>query len=357
MYCQAVNVYFLLLWMNMIKVTSRPYQLALKHPFTIANSSRTHTPIVLLELQKNGAIGFGEASLPPYLPENQESVIKFIQKIDFSIFKDNVSLEDLLYYVDNLTFNDHAAKAAIDIALHDLFGKLENQACYLNFGSDPDKMPPTAYTIGIDNPEIMASKIKEEKRASILKIKLGTKEDKKLINSVVNQTDKKIMIDVNQGWKDRDFALEMCYCLADKSVLFIEQPLPKNNWKDLAWLKQKSPIPILADESFQTLEDLPKMADCFHGINIKLMKCGGMHMANKIINEAKKCKLKILMGCMTESSCATLAAAALAPKCDWADLDGPMLITNNPFKVPNYVDGKIILSSEPGLGLKCCKKV
>ncbi len=335
----------------MIQVNYKPYSLALKYPFTIANSSRTHTPIVLVELMHKGKVGYGESSLPPYLSETQETVVKFIQNIDFSIFPENVSLQELLFYVDKLAPGNQAAKAAIDIALHDLFGKIEEKPCYSYFNVNPEQMPFTSYTIGIDNPEVILTKIKEEKRASILKIKLGTSDDKKLINLIVNQTDKLLFVDINQGWMDKEFALDMCYFLAEKSVLFIEQPLPKNNWKDLAWLKQKSPIPILADESFQTVEDLPKITDCFHGINIKLMKCGGMHMANNIIEEAKKADLKILMGCMTESSCATLAAATLAPKCDWADLDGPILITNNPFDNPNYTAGKIVLSSTPGLGL------
>jgi len=188
----------------------------------------------------------------------------------------------------------------------------------------------------------------------VLKIKLGMDEvtDKMLINTVRSVTDKPIRVDANQGWKDKHYALKMIEWLADKNVEFIEQPMPKHNLDDMAWLTEQSPLPTIADESCQRLEDITRLKGVFTGINIKLMKCTGMREANKMITLARACDLKLMVGCMTETSCAISAAAQLSPQMDFADLDGNLLISNDQFVGAKLLDGRVVLNNEPGIGVR-----
>ncbi len=211
--------------------------------------------------------------------------------------------------------------------------------------------PYTTYTLGIDEPEIIKQKVAEGEVFKILKVKLNGESDKLIIDTIRSVTNKPIAVDVNQGWKDKFVALEMIEWLKDKNVLFVEQPMPKNNLEDALWLYERSPLPLIADESVQRFTDIDLIKDCFHGINIKLMKCTGMYEASKMINRARKLNLKVLVGCMSETYCAVSAAAQLSPLVDYADLDGPLLIKNNVFEGITFVDGKITLSELPGIGV------
>jgi L-alanine-DL-glutamate epimerase-like enolase superfamily enzyme len=306
-----------------------------------------------VELEQNGHVGYGEVSLPPYLAENQQTAISFYKSLDFNSFNHSeVQWDELLNYVHQSSAHNNAAKAALDIAIHDLKGKIKGQPCWKMFGSDPQKMPLNSCTIGIDKEDIIIKKIEEAKSFKVLKIKLGTGNEQAFINTLRKHTDKPLYIDVNQGWTDIKYAEEMAYWLKEKGAVLLEQPMQKDNLEGHALLKEKNILPIFADESFQNCFDLKNIQDAFDGINIKLMKCGGLRPALEIIKLARKENMKILMGCMNESSCATMAAAALAPLCDYADLDGPSLINNNPFEDYNMAEGKIILSDKPGLGLK-----
>jgi len=334
-----------------MKLSFVPYQLELLHPFTIANNTRTSTSIVLTQIEYLGYIGYGEASMPPYLGESQKSVIDFLSKVDLSKFKTPFDINDILDYVDSLVIGNSAAKASIDIALHDLVGKILNKPWHALFGSDLNLMPETSLTIGIDTIDKIKEKVIEAEKFKILKIKLGHENDKKIIEAIREITNKPICVDVNQGWNDKYFALDMINWLNSKNTLFVEQPLPKNMIEETAWLTSKSPLPIIADESVQRFDDIDKIYGAFSGINIKLMKCTGMREAYKMLNYAKSLNLKTLIGCMNESSCANLAAAQLAPQADWVDLDGPFMITNNPFETPTLSDGKIILDNKPGIGV------
>ncbi len=337
--------------MSRLKLSYKPYTLELKHVFKIAAGSRTTTPIVLTELEYEGITGYGEASLPPYLGETQDSVISFLSKLNLSQFSDPFLIDDILDYVDNVEEGNSAAKASVDIALHDLVGKLIGKPLYKFWGLNPDKSPYTSYTIGIDVPEIVVKKVKEAGEFKILKVKLGLDSDKLMIETIRSVTDKKIIVDANQGWKDRNTALEMIEYLSDKNVGLIEQPMPKEQIDDIAWLKEKSPIPIIADESCQRLSDVIKLKDVFDGINIKLMKCTGLREAKKMIELARALEMKVMLGCMTETSCAVSAAAQLSPLVDWADLDGNLLISNDPFIGVGIESGKIKLNENPGIGL------
>ena len=205
----------------------RPYTLEMRHVFTVASFSRTTTPVVLTELEYDGVIGYGEASMPPYLGETQESVMQFLRKIDISSFSSPFQTAEILEYVDQLAEKNTAAKAALDIALHDLLGKMMNQPFYKIWGLNPDLIPPTSYTIGIDTEEMIRKKVAEADQFKILKVKLGLDTDKMIIDTIRSVTDIPLCADVNQGWKNKEEALEMAHWLHERNVVFLEQPMPK----------------------------------------------------------------------------------------------------------------------------------
>jgi len=334
-----------------LKLTYRPYELQLKHVFTVATKSRTTTPVVLTTIEYEGVTGYGEASMPPYLGESHESVLSFLSKVNLDQFSDPFLMEDILAYVDGIMPGNHAAKASVDIALHDLVGKLIGQPWFRLWGLNPARTPNTSFTIGIDTADVVREKTLEASAFRQLKVKLGRDNDREMIETVRSVTDVPIFIDVNQGWTDRNYALEMAQWLSDKGVLFIEQPMPKEQVDDIAWLTERSPLPIIADEALQTVDDLLTMKGVYSGINIKLMKCGGMMAAYKMAVMARQMEMKILIGCMTETSCAVSAAAQLSPMVDWADLDGNLLISNDVYEGMTVVDGKIVLPDRPGIGI------
>lgn len=336
-----------------MKLLFTPHTLYFKRPFKIAHGTRSSTPVVITQLEHEGIIGYGEASMPPYLGETHETVLAFLNKAAglFSSHTDPFKMVSILKEIDALAPGNTAAKAAVDIALHDLIGKLQNKACWQLFNGDKNNTPTTTYTLGIDEPEIIKQKIVEGEPYKILKVKLDGSTDKHIIDTIRSITNKPIAIDVNQGWKDKFQALEMIEWLQTKNVLFIEQPLPKENSDDMHWLFERSPLPLYADESVQRYIDIDKVKNCFHGINIKLMKCTGMYEANKMIGYARKLNLKILIGCMSETSCAVSAAAQLTPFADYADLDGPLLIKNDLFEGIEFINGKITLNEMPGIGV------
>ncbi len=335
-----------------MKLSFKPYTLELKHTFTVAVNSRTTTPVMLTEIEYDGIIGYGEASMPPYLGESQESVGKFLSKVDLEHFDDPFELEKILEYVDLIDEKNTAAKASVDIALHDLVGKLLGKPWCKIWGFDRTKTPYTTFTIGIDKPDVVRQKVKEAEEFKILKVKMGRDNDKEMIESIRSVTNKPLTADVNQGWKDKNYALEMIHYLSENNVVYIEQPMPKEMIEENAWLTQNSPIPVLGDESIQRLNDLIRMKDVYSGVVVKLMKCTGMREAHKMITFAKSLGMKVMLGCMTETSCAISAASQLSPIVDWADLDGALLIKNDPYEGMKVIDGKVTLTDFPGIGLK-----
>lgn len=340
-----------------LKLHFLPYDLQLKHTFTIANSSRKHTPAMLTRIDFDGISGFGEASMPPYLGESIETASKFFSLLKLEQFNDPFQIDDILTYVDSVLPGNCAAKAAIDIALHDLLGKIMRQPWYKIWGFDAADTPVTSFTIGIDTPEIVKQKVAEAHPYQLLKVKLGHNTDKEMVETIRSVTNKPLCVDVNQGWTDKKMALDMIYWLKEKGVVFVEQPMPKTSIDDMAWLTQNSPLPTVADESLQRLPDVIKAKGVYSGINIKLMKCTGMREAHSMMTLAKSLDMKVMIGCMTETSCAVSAAAQLAPKCEWADLDGNLLITNDPYKGVKIENGKIILIDKPGIGIESVKDI
>jgi L-alanine-DL-glutamate epimerase-like enolase superfamily enzyme len=332
---------------------SHPYTLELKHAFTIATSSRITTPAVLVEFEQEGVTGHGEAAMPPYLGETQAGAMAFVARIDPALLANPFLLEDILPAIDALAPGNTAAKAAVDIALHDWVGKKIGAPWFRLWGLDPAKAPVTSFTIGIDTPEVVRQKTREAGPYAILKVKLGRghDSDRAMIDAIRDVTDKPITVDANQGWTEREAALRMIEWLAGRGVVFIEQPMPKAQLDDTAWLRSRSPLPLIADENVQRLADVTKCAGVFDGINIKLMKCTGLREAHTMILLARALGLKVMLGCMTETSCAITAAAQLSPLVDWADLDGALLIKNDLFDGAQIRDGRIVLPDRPGIGV------
>jgi len=335
-----------------MKISCKQFELELKHPFSISKFTRTSTPLMLLKIEHEGVTGYGEASMVPYMGESYDSANAFLNRIDWDKIQYPFNFEEIIAYLDSLAPGQPAIKAAIDIALNDIQGKLLNKPCYEIYGADPSKMPVTSYTIGIDTPEVIREKLKDAAAFKVIKVKLGRDNDQEIIETIRSMTNVPLYVDANQGWTDKIKAIDLIYWLHNQGVVLIEQPMDKNNIDGNAWLTERSPIPLLADEAVQRLADMNKLKGAYHGINVKLMKSCGMYEGHQMILKARSFGMKVLIGCMSETSCATLAAAALAPLCNWADLDGPWLTKNNPFTDPAFENGKYILKNSPGLGLE-----
>ncbi len=329
----------------------RPCTLELRHAFGVASNTRTATPAVLVEVERDGLTGHGEASLPPYLGETAGSVCGFLARVDLARFPDWTRLDEILPALDALAPGHTAAKAAVDLALHDWLGRRQGAPLHRFWGLDPAKAPPTSFTIGLDTPEVVRMKVREAAPYPLLKAKLGRDNDREMIEVIRAETGRPLVVDANQGWTDRDAAARMAEWLAARNVRLIEQPFPRDRPADTAWLRARSPLPLFADESVQRLADVSSAAGVFDGINIKLMKCTGLAEARRMIARARELGLKVMLGCMTETSCAVTAAAQLAPLADWADLDGALLIRNDPFEGMQVVDGRIVLPDRPGIGI------
>lgn len=333
-----------------LKLSFKPNELNLRHAFNLARNSRTTTPDVLVQLEYDGIVGYGEASMPPYLGESIESVTKFLGNLDLGQFNDPFRIEEILSYVDGTAPDNRAAKASVDIALHDLLGKIMGQPWYKIWGLSPEKTPNTSFTIGIDKADVVRQKVDEAAPYKVIKVKMGLDNDKELVEIIRSKTDKPLCVDANQGWTDKEKALDMCHWLKERGCMFVEQPFDKKMIDETAWLRERSPLPIIADEFCQRIPDVMRAYQVYDGINIKLMKSTGLHEAYKMAVLAKSLGMKLMIGCMTETSCAISAAAQLAPMADWVDLDGNLLIANDSFDGVKVVDGKITLTDKPGIG-------
>lgn len=331
-----------------------PFVAQLRHTFTISGFSRDTTTIILIEIEYDGVVGYGESALPPYMAgQTIETASAFLDKVDLSGFDNPFELDDILTYVDGIEPGMSCPKCGIDIALHDLVGKLLGRPLYDIFGYTASKAPDISYTIGMDTKEMIVTKTLEAEAYNILKVKLGSTEenDKMIVETIRSVTDKPIVVDANQGWKDKSHALKMIEWLAERNVRFVEQPMPKTVMDDMAWVTERSPLPTVADESCQRLVDVPRLHGVFTGINIKLIKCTGLREANKMIATAGALGMSVMIGCTTETSCAISAAAQLSPKLSFADLDGNLLMSNDCFSGMKIVDGRITLNDLPGIGV------
>lgn len=331
------------------QVSALPYQLNFKFPFKLALNTRTFTQIVLLKISNGDASFYGEAALPPYLGASAESVISFFNQLDWDTILGS-ALADSLDIIDNSLPGNNAAKAAIDMALHDMESQKQDESLGEFYKIKRDKPIFSTYTIGISTEAELLDKLNDGKDFKIIKLKLGSEDDKALIKAFKKHSRKPFCADVNQGYANRDEAALMSEFLLKSGALFIEQPLPAEHFEEMAWVRERVDIPFIADESIKRLPDLKFAAEAFNGVNIKLMKATGIREAIEMITLSRKLNLKVVLGAMAESSLGNTAAAHLAPLADWIDLDGPMLTSNNPFSGIKYQDGAIIFPDRTGLG-------
>ena len=319
-----------------MKLNFRRVDLQLAHPWTIARTAGTsHSTVLVVEVTgADGTIGLGEAAPTARYKENPNSVESFFQKVD----PRGLSFSDIpgsMKYLDTLSRHDMSAKCAINLALLDGAGKKAKKPVYDLLGLGfRENHHVTSFTIGIDKPEVIRKKVSEADSYPVLKVKVGVPGDKENLQALRDVAPTKpIRVDANEGWKTKEQALEMIEWLAsDGHVQYIEQPMPATTGvKDWTWLKQRSPLPIFGDESYHLAEDIERAAQCFHGVNVKLVKTGGVSAGFEALQAARKAGLKTMIGCMIETSILINAAAHLAELCDFMDVDGNVLITNDPY--------------------------
>jgi L-alanine-DL-glutamate epimerase-like enolase superfamily enzyme len=326
-----------------MRVATEPLDLFLHTTFTIAHGSSDVRHNVLVRIDE----GLGEAPVVPYYNETPQGVMDYVAQVALLLGDDPFQIEDILA---RLPRTSAAGCAAIDVALYDLIGQRLGIPLYKFFGLNPACVPETSFTISIDQPEVMAARAKESE-LPILKIKVGTGTDVAMVKAIRSVTDARLRLDANAGWT-REQAAQIIPQLAEYDIEFIEQPLAREDWEGLRWLKQRVGVPIFADESAQTERDLPKLAGAIDGVVVKLMKTGGLRGAIKTMAVARALDMQIMLSCMVESAVGVTAAAHIAPLADYVDLDGPLLIANDPFVGLRYEGAKIILPDAPGLGLR-----
>lgn len=333
-----------------MKITTARTKLELRYTFRIARSADDVRESVLVRLDDEGTFGLGEAAPMTRYGQSAGSAQEALEGLEPALLEPSAHIGDILDRCAETLGGQHAALAAVDIALHDLLGKRLGAPLYAVLGLNPDRTPVTSFTIGIDRPDVIEDKVREAEDFPVLKVKMGLENDREIMERIRTVTDRTVRVDANEGWT-REEALEKAEWLSGQNVEFIEQPLPAGNPDDMRWLAERSPLPLFADESVLGLEDIPKLRGLFHGINIKLMKCGGVRETLRMIHTARACGMKIMLGCTIESSVGITAAAHLSPLVDYADLDGNILITNDPAVGVVNAAGKLVLPKGDGLGV------
>jgi L-alanine-DL-glutamate epimerase-like enolase superfamily enzyme len=328
-------------------------RLKLRHTWTTTMSSSEYRDNLHLRFSRDGVTGLGEGAPIVRYDESAESAQQAINSVrEFATTANPWHFEKLMAEVFRRVKGQYAGKAALDIALMDWMGKKLGVPLYRYFGLDPSDTPITTLSIGIDTPEITRQKVREAEAFPVLKIKVGLQTDEATLDAVRSVTKKPLRVDANEGWKNREEAVRKINWLESQGVQFIEQPMPAAMHDEIRWVRSKVHIPIIADEACLHPTDIPKLADAYDGVNIKLMKCGGILEAYRMIQIAKSLGLKTMLGCMIESSIGVSAAAHLSPLVDYADLDGNLLIANDPYSGVGVDKGKLILSDRLGLGLR-----
>ncbi len=333
-----------------MKLAYYPYNLKFRHPFTISKGTKTHQPTLIVELEHMGVKGYGEAPAITYYNIPVEKMIEDIEAKKQSIEKFAFTEPDRYWhYLHHLLPQNPFLVCALDIAAWDIYGKLARKPLYQLWKGDPAKGPLTDYTIGIDSIEKMIFKMKE-KPWPIYKIKVGTADDIAIVKALRANSDAILRVDANAAW-DLETALQLIPQLKELGVEFVEQPLAKDNWEGMSKLYKESSLPLFADEACVSEHDVEKCVDHFHGINIKLTKCSGITPALRMIGHAKKRGLKVMVGCMNESTIGSAAIAHMLPLIDHVDMDGPLLLEEDVATGIGYDFGRISYSGEPGLGI------
>ncbi len=334
------------------KVTVKAKKMDLRHAWTIARNTSTFKEYAFVKLEKDGCTGLGEAAHNVRYGESLESTVATIEKAIPILEKcDPWKFVDVNAAVQALCEGQTAAKAGIDIALMDWLTKWLGIPLYRFWGLDPKKAPQTTFSIGIDTMDMVRQKVQEADPYPLLKIKMGKDNDEEVLAAVRSVTKKTLRVDANEGWKEKELALRKVEWLAANGVDLVEQPMPAHMLEETAWVKERASIPIIADESVKMSQDIPKLAQAFDGINIKVDKAGGLQESLRMIWMARSLGMKIMLGCMVSSSLSITAAAHLSPLTDYPDLDGNLLLAHDPFQGVQVKDGWLILPDKPGLGV------
>lgn len=334
------------------RLTASVRRLNLRHTWTTVMSSSDYRDTFFVEYSKNGITGTGEGAP---IVRYKESAAQAKELIDG--LKPWLESADPWQYTKVLgqlfakLEGNYAAKAAVDIALLDWVSQSAGVPLWKFLGLDRRDAPLTTFSIGIDKAEVIRQKVKEAEAFPVLKIKVGLDNDEEVMAAVRGVTKKPLRVDANEGFKSKEQAVEKINWLEKQGVEFIEQPLPAANLEDMNWIRKRVHIPVIADEACLHPADIPKLAPHFDGVNVKVDKCGGLLEAWRMINIARALNLKVMIGCMISSSVAITGAAHLSPLVDYCDLDGNLLISNDPYEGVKVVEGRLTLNDKPGLGL------
>ncbi|GCE13847.1 dipeptide epimerase [Tengunoibacter tsumagoiensis] len=335
----------------MIHIDAKPISLQLTTPFRISRSVQQTASNVVVQLKNGEAVGYGEAAPNQHYGESAETVLACIAQFAGNLGNDPFQIEDIMQRLDKVIRLNPAAKACVDMALYDMVGKILGIPLYKFLGLNPSHMPRTSFTIGLDTPTEMARKALMAKDYPILKIKVGTRHDLEILKAIRDVSSAVIRVDANAGWTPKE-AIKNIHSFLEYGVEFVEQPVAGHDLAGLKMVREHVSIPIIADESCVVIEDIPRLSECVDGVNLKLMKNGGIHTILKMIHVARAHHLRVMLGCMIESSLAITAAAHLAPLVDYIDLDGNLLISDDPYRGAKIENGRLQLPSDPGLGVK-----
>jgi L-Ala-D/L-Glu epimerase len=334
-----------------VKISYTHYRLKFKHTFHIAAGARDFTDVVYVKLESNSVTGYGEVALPPYLKDSVSSVTDFLKQVEMPTGYNSSDFDSLLKKWNAIKNICYPALAALDIALHDLQGKLLGKSITELYNIPSLATPDCAYTIGMSSMEEMQIKLEDASAFRFFKLKMGNNDDAAIARNFRSLSKRPFCVDANRGWKEIKAAAELCNDLQLQGCVFAEQPFEKDMLEETALLRKQTALPIVLDESVQLYGDVEVVKNYCDGINVKLAKCGGLFPAYRMIQAARAENLKVFIGCMSEGSCSCNAAAQLSPLADWVDLDGPLLSSNDPFTGMVYDDGKIILGNKPGTGV------
>ena len=328
-------------------------RIKLKHTWTTVMSSSDYRDTFHVAYKRDGITGHGEGAPIVRYKESAQSAKDAVDAVRSVLLNGNpAEFSKLIDTTFAKMDGQYAGRAAIDIALMDWVGQKLGVPLYGYFGLDPRDTPTTTFSIGIDNPANTKAKVEEAAQFPVLKVKVGLDSDEATIDAVRAATKKPLRVDANEGWTNKEEAVRKINWLETQGVQFIEQPMPAHMIEETRWVRSKVHLPIIADESCRHASDIPKLADSFDGVNVKLDKSGGMLEAYRMISVARSLGMKVMLGCMISTSVSVTAAAHLSPLVDYADLDGNLLIANDPYNGVQVVNGKLVLPSRPGLGLR-----
>lgn len=334
-----------------MELTAQALDLTLSVPFRIARGVQNVAHNVLVQVEEDGLAGVGEAAPSGFYGEKCESVLMALSYFAEHLGDDPLLIEDISAGLIQVMRGNAAARAAIDMALYDLLGQRLGVPIYQLLGLNPARTPLTSFTLGLDTPVAMARKAREAAQYPILKVKLGTENDFDIVRAIRDVTDARLRVDANAAWTPKQ-AIRTINALEPFGIEFVEQPVAASDLDGLRLVRENTSVPIFADESCVILDDVPRMAGRVDGVNIKLMKCGGISQALKMIATARALHLQVMLGCMIESSVAITAAAQISPLVDYADLDGALLVANDPFEGVRIEGGRLALPDRPGLGVR-----